>query len=324
MKTVLVTGGAGFIGSHICDRLIQLNYRVKCIDNLSNGSRDNIQHLIEHDNFHFHCMDINDLTADTLQDVDMICHQAAIGSVPKSIAMPEEYHKSNVTGFFHLINLAKNANIKRFVYASSSSVYGDDTTLPKQESKTGNALSPYAATKQMNESYANVFAKCYGMETIGLRYFNVFGPRQNPYGDYAAVIPKFILNALTGKVSTINGDGSFARDFTYIENVVNANVLALHTTDDNCFGTAFNIGAGGNTTILDLFHAIRMLSMQYVKMVDVVRHGPERKGDIPFSSADITKANKYLNYIPSIDIHEGLKNTIEYFNENKFDSAISE
>lgn len=302
---VLVTGGAGFIGSHICDKLIELNYQVVCVDNLSNGSMDNIKHLLSNSNFKFYELDINELSSAFFKDIDVVCHQAAVGSVPRSIAQPELYQKSNVNGFFNILDKCKERGIK-VIYASSSSVYGDDTTLPKIESNTGKALSPYAATKQINELQAGVFSSVYNMTTIGLRYFNVFGPRQNPNGDYAAVIPKFINLICNSEAPVINGDGSYSRDFTYIDNVVAANILAI---ESNIETNVFNIGAGGNTSINLLFDKIKKLLNSELNAV----YGPFRKGDIPHSFANIEKAKSLLNYNPSVDILQGLEKTVNYF-----------
>jgi UDP-N-acetylglucosamine 4-epimerase len=302
---VLVTGGAGFIGSHICDKLIELNYQVVCVDNLSNGSMDNIKHLLSNSNFKFYELDINELSSAFFKDIDVVCHQAAVGSVPRSIAQPELYQKSNVNGFFNILDKCKERGIK-VIYASSSSVYGDDTTLPKIESSTGKALSPYAATKQINELQAGVFSSVYNMTTIGLRYFNVFGPRQNPNGDYAAVIPKFINLICNNEAPVINGDGSYSRDFTYIDNVVAANILAIESDIET---NVFNIGAGGNTSINLLFDEIKKLLNSELNAA----YGPFRKGDIPHSFANIEKAKSLLNYNPSVDILQGLEKTVNYF-----------
>ena len=302
---VLVTGGAGFIGSHICDKLIELNHQVACVDNLSNGSMDNIKHLLSNSNFKFYELDINELSGSFFKDIDVVCHQAAIGSVPRSIAQPELYQKSNVNGFFNILNKCKERGIK-VIYASSSSVYGDDDTLPKIESSTGDALSPYAATKQINELQAGVFSTVYNMTTIGLRYFNVFGPRQNPNGDYAAVIPKFISLICNNERPVINGDGSYSRDFTYIDNVVAANILAIESDIET---NVFNIGAGGNTSIKVLFSEIKQLLKSDIE----AEYGPFRKGDIPHSFANIEKAKSLLNYNPSVNILQGLEKTVNYF-----------
>lgn len=308
---VLVTGGAGFIGSHICHKLIDLGYEVACVDNLSTGKIENISDLLTLDKFKFYHEDVLELNEfhEAITNVSMICHQAAMGSVPRSIAQPELYHHNNVNMFYHLLEIARIKNIKRFVYASSSSVYGDDKYLPKSEERLGNVLSPYAVTKRINELYAKTYYTCYGMETIGLRYFNVFGPNQNPYGDYAAVIPKFITILLSGQSPIINGDGSYGRDFTYIENAVQANILALTTDNVECFGEEFNIGAGGMTTIKQLYNSIKTITKSTGKAI----YGPFRAGDIPMSIASVDKARRLLKYTPTVEISNGLKRTIEYF-----------
>lgn len=310
MKTVMITGGAGFIGSHICDRLILMGYQVKCVDNFCNGRIENIEHLLSNKNFELIDCDINVLGSEHFTNVDMVCHQAAIGSVPRSIKEPDLYQESNINGFFHVLDLARKSGIKRFVYASSSSVYGTDTTLPKVEHSTGDGLSPYAVSKQINELQAKNFSLVYGMETVGLRYFNVFGPRQKPDGDYAAVIPKFIKCLLDGISPTINGDGTYARDFTYVDNVVMANVLALEQSLRSNFNV-LNIGAGKKTNIADLY---RMISENINPEIKAT-NGPERMGDIPYSYANINLAKEILGYIPITHVTEGLNRTIKYFKE---------
>lgn len=311
---ILVTGGAGFIGSHICEKLLNLGYSVNCVDNLSNGKMENIENLLEHPKFRFFQKDVLELSEhDTEMGVDAICHQAAIGSVPKSILHPDLYQKNNIDAFFHLLEIARIKNIKRFVYASSSSVYGDNSKLPKKEKYIGNALSPYAATKQINEIQAKTYNIVYQLETIGLRYFNVFGPKQNPYGDYAAVVPKFVMEMLNNQSPTINGDGSYGRDFTYIDNVVQANILALTTKNTKCFGESFNIAFGELTTIKQLFLLIKSI----IKSDIEVLHRDFRKGDIPVSVADVSKAKKLLKYKPEINIHEGLENLVKFLKTKK-------
>ncbi len=308
---VLVTGGAGFIGSHISDYLLEKNYQVRVLDNLSNGNLDNIKHLQNNPNFEFMWGDITDLQTchNAVKGVDLVCHQAALGSVPRSIENPILSHKSNVDGYLNLLVAAKEAGIKRFVYASSSSVYGDSEILPKQEENIGNCLSPYAVTKRIDELYGKVFNKCYDMETIGLRYFNVFGPRQNPNGAYAAVIPKFISSLKNNKVCDINGDGNFSRDFTFVKNVVYANYLALTTNNTECFGDFFNIGAGGRITINDMYYSIAKCLSSNLKP----NYLPIRKGDIPHSNADVSKAKNMLNYDVLYNFDEGIKLTIDYY-----------
>ena len=315
-KRFLITGGCGFIGSNIVEYLLENNASfVRVIDNLSTGNKRNIEHLLDkYKNIEFMYGDITNIEVckKAVFGIDIICHQAALGSVPRSILDPLSSHLSNVNGFLNILISAKEAGIKRIVYASSSSVYGDHPVLPKVEENTGNLLSPYAATKKIDEIYGSVFTRCYGMECIGLRYFNVFGRRQDPNGAYAAVIPKFINLMKNGKSPTINGDGNYSRDFTYIDNVIQANILAMTTQNTESFGEAFNIGVEGQTTIYELFKIIKdelKLNMEPI-------FGPNRSGDIPHSNADISKARKILNYNPQILFKEGIIRTILYYNVN--------
>lgn len=312
-KQFLITGGCGFIGSNIVEHLLENKaFFVRVIDNLSTGNKRNIEHLLDkYSNLEFMYGDITniDVCRKAVSGIDVICHQAALGSVPRSMIDPLSSHLSNVNGFLNILISAKEAGIKRVVYASSSSVYGDHPVLPKVEENTGNLLSPYAATKKIDEIYGSVFTRCYGMECIGLRYFNVFGRRQDPNGAYAAVIPKFINLMKNGKSPTINGDGNFSRDFTYIDNVIQANVLAMTTTNTNSFGEAFNIGVEGQTTIYELFKIIKDELELDIEPI----FGPNRSGDIPHSNADISKARKILNYNPQIKFKEGIIKTIYYY-----------
>lgn len=314
MKTILVTGGAGFIGSNIVEYLLlNTNYNVKVIDNLITGKIKNLEPLINDkwkDRFEFIYGDICNLekVRKIMKGVNMVTHQAALGSVPRSINDPLSSHKSNVNGFLNVLIAANEEGIKKIVYASSSSVYGDNNTLPKIENNIGQVLSPYAATKKIDEIYANVFTKCYGMQCIGLRYFNVFGPRQDPNGAYAAVIPKFINLMKNNKPPTINGDGKFSRDFTYVENVVQANLKALETKDDNCFGQVFNIGAGGRVSLNQLVDILK----KELKYKGEIIYGENRAGDIPHSNADITKAKTYLSYEPKINFEKGIIKLLNY------------
>jgi UDP-N-acetylglucosamine 4-epimerase len=313
---VLVTGGCGFIGSNIVEYLVNKVKHVRILDNLITGKMENIQFLIDkHENVEFMYGDITNLETcrKAVKNIDLISHQAALGSVPRSIDDPLLSHMNNVNGFLNILLAAKENNIKRVVYASSSSVYGDHPVLPKVEENIGNLLSPYAATKAIDEIYAGVFSKCYNMECIGMRYFNVFGPRQDPHGAYAAVIPKFISLMKRGKQPTINGDGTFSRDFTYIENVVQANIKALTTKNESCFGKALNIGAGGQYTLLNL---IEVLQKELQNTIDPI-FGENRPGDIPHSNADISKAKEMLGYDPKISFKEGIKKYINYINVNK-------
>jgi UDP-N-acetylglucosamine 4-epimerase len=313
---LLITGGCGFIGSNITEYFLEnkLFESIVIIDNLSTGFMQNIQNLFDkYNNLKFIEGNIQDIEVcrNITKNIDAICHQAATGSVPRSINDPFFYHKNNVDGFYNLLIAAKENGCKRFVYASSSSVYGDNQSLPKIEDKTGNVLSPYAATKKINEIYANVFHKCYGMEIIGLRYFNVFGEKQNPNGEYAAVIPKFIDSVKNGKSPTIFGDGSFSRDFTYVKNIVQVNYLALTTTNQDCFGEVFNIGSGGRITINEIFYKICDIMGANI----TPNYQPNRKGDIPHSNASIEKAQNMLGYTPEYGFEEGLERTILYFSK---------
>jgi UDP-N-acetylglucosamine 4-epimerase len=315
---LLITGGCGFIGSNIAEYFLENNLfeSIIIIDNLSTGFIHNIQNLLDkYNNLEFMEANIQDIDIcrKITKNIDAICHQAATGSVPRSINDPFFYHKNNVDGFFNLLIAAKENGCRRFVYASSSSVYGDNESLPKIEEKTGNVLSPYAATKKINEIYANVFHKCYGIEIIGLRYFNVFGEKQNPNGEYAAVIPKFINFVKNGESPKIFGDGSFSRDFTYVKNVIHANYLALTTTNSECFGEIFNIGAGGRITINEIFYKICKIMGANI----TPNYQPNRKGDIPHSNASIEKAQNMLGYFPEIGFEEGLQRTIDYFSLKK-------
>jgi UDP-N-acetylglucosamine 4-epimerase len=310
---ILVTGGAGFIGSHIVEHFIKKNVKfIRILDNLSTGNKNNIQKFLDqYSNIEFMYGDISDINIckKAMKNIDIVSHQAAIGSVSKSIEDPLSSHIANVNGFLNILISAKENNIKRIVYASSSSVYGDNQDLPKCEDKIGNVLSPYASTKLIDEIYANLFSRCYGMECIGLRYFNVFGSRQNPNGAYAAVIPKFI-NSIKNNVSPqINGDGNFSRDFTYVDNIVFANILALSTTNKECYGQVFNIGTGGQISINDLFNIIKRELKSNVEPI----YGEERKGDIPHSNADISKAIFMLEYNPIVSFDEGIIKTINFY-----------
>ena len=307
---VLVTGGAGFIGSNIVETLLTNGVKfVRIMDNLKTGKMENIQVLLDkYENVEFLYGDISNLEdcRKAVKNIDIITNQAALGSVPRSVDDPLSSHIANVNGFLNILIAAKEQNIKRVVYASSSSVYGDHPVLPKVEENTGNVLSPYAATKAIDEIYAGVFTRCYNMECIGLRYFNIFGPRQDPNGAYAAVIPKFISLMKSGKQPVINGDGSFSRDFTYVENAVQANILALTTENEKCFGEAFNIGAGGQTSLLEL---IEVLQKELKTDIEPI-FGPNRPGDIPHSNADISKAKNMVGYDPKISFEEGMKKYI--------------
>ncbi len=310
--SILISGGAGFIGSNLVEYLL-LNgaKKVRVFDNLSNGFERNIEPFRSNPAYEFMEGDITNLAdcEKACAGIDLISHQAALGSVPRSIKNPLATSAANTTGFLNMLLSARDAGVKRFIYASSSSVYGDSIASPKTETALGNPLSPYAVSKLTNELYASVFAMHYGMEVIGLRYFNVFGPRQDPNGPYAAAIPLFMNSMLFGKDAVIYGDGTQTRDFTFVENAVQANVRALFTTNVEAFNKVYNVAVGESVTVNDLFREIGEISgnpksPQYV---------PERKGDIRNSLADISMAKKLLGYDPNYQIHEGLKHTIEWF-----------
>ena len=315
-KKVVITGGAGFIGSNLIDVLITQNNHVICLDNLATGHLKNIEKHFNNPNFKFIEGDIRDLDTclQASAGVDIILHQAALGSVPRSINNPMLTNDVNISGFLNMLWAAKEHKVKRFVYAASSSTYGDHPTLPKQEAIIGNPLSPYAVTKYVNELYASVFAKTYGVETIGLRYFNVFGPKQDPHGAYAAVIPKFINLILKGESPTINGTGEHSRDFTYIDNVVQINQLAALTNNEHAINTVYNVACGENTNLNQLFAAIKEgLNKQGFNTDVVVNYGDERMGDVKHSLASIEKAEKLLGYKPKVMFNEGIDLTLGYY-----------
>ena len=311
--SILVTGGAGFIGSNIVEYLVKHNVKlVRILDNLSTGKYENIKEFVNLDNVEFINGDMTDFDTclKVLDGINVVSHQAALGSVPRSVDNPIASNFNNVNGTLNLLWACKKLGIKRFIYASSSSVYGDDKKLPKTEESTGNPLSPYAVTKCVGESYAKVFTDLFGMECIGLRYFNVFGPKQDPKGAYAAVIPKFIDLLKNGKRVTINGDGSFSRDFTYVDNVVYGNMLAmLHTGNDEVYGKAYNIGTGGRITLIELYNAIKKAIGTDLEPI----FGSIRKGDIPHSNASVSLAVEKLNYKPLVNFKSGIEKTIKYF-----------
>jgi len=314
---------AGFIGSNLAETLLKLNQKVISLDNFSTGHRYNLEHIensvsIEQwKNFTFVEGDVSNYNTckSIAKDVDIILHQAALGSVPRSIDDPLNSNNSNVTGFLNMLTAAKENGVKRFVYASSSSVYGDSKELPKVEERTGKLLSPYAVTKYVNELYAGVFHQCYGMETIGLRYFNVFGKRQDPNGAYAAVIPKWIGQMLEGKAVYINGDGETSRDFTYIDNVVQANILAGTTKNEKAFGEAFNTAAAGRETLNNLYKAI--VDRLATELPEMVIKSPIykdfRAGDIRHSNANIDKIEKMMGYKPTHTLEEGLQESLAWY-----------
>lgn len=308
----LITGGAGFIGSHLTAYLLHHGAKkVRVLDNLATGFKRNIEPFLNQPHFEFMEGDIRDpeTCARACIGMDYVTHQAALGSVPRSIKDPQSTHAVNSTGFLNMLVAARDAKVKRFVYASSSSVYGDHPTLPKVESETGRLLSPYAVSKKTNELYAGVFSETYRMQIIGLRYFNVFGPNQSPEGPYAAVIPLFMQSALTGVSPKIDGDGGQTRDFTYVENAVQANIRAFFSTHPEATGKVYNVAVGERVSVLQLFNTIAELTKSNVKP----EHRDSRPGDIRDSLADISLARTYLGYEPQVKINEGLRQTLDWF-----------
>lgn len=308
----LVTGGAGFIGSNICEALVNMGYTVRCLDNLSTGKYENIEPLVGKDNFTFIKGDIRELDTcmEATKGVDYVMNQAAWGSVPRSIEMPLLYEEINIRGTLNMMEASRQNGVKKFVYASSSSVYGNTPTLPKKEGQEGKVISPYALTKKVDEEYGRLYKELYGLDTYGLRYFNVFGRRQDPNGMYAAVIPKFIKQLLHGEVPTINGDGKQSRDFTYIDNVIEGNLRACKASSDAA-GQAFNIGAGGRVYLIDIYYDLCKALRKDVEPV----FGPARKGDVRDSNADITKARELLGYDPEYDFAKGITLAIDWYKE---------
>ena len=309
----LVTGGAGFIGSNICEALLDMGYKVRCLDNLSTGHIENIQPLMENKNFTFIEDDIRDLDAcmKATEGVTYVLNEAAWGSVPRSIEMPLLYEEINIRGTLNMMEASRQNGVKKFVYASSSSVYGDSTILPKKEGQEGNVLSPYALTKKVDEEYGKLYKKLYGLDTYGLRYFNVFGRRQDPNGAYAAVIPKFLKQLMNGETPTINGDGKQSRDFTYVDNVIEGNLRACLASSEAA-GEAYNIGVGGREYLIDVYHHLTDALGLDVEP----NYGPARKGDIRDSNADISKARQNLGYDPSYDFKAGIELAINWYKEN--------
>lgn len=319
-KKILVTGGAGFIGSNLCETLLKKNNTVICLDNFATGKRENLTKCLQNKNFTLIEGDIRNLgdCRKAVEGVDYVLHQAALGSVPRSIKDPIISNDVNVSGFLNMLTVARDAEVKRFVYAASSSTYGDSKGLPKVEEVIGKPLSPYAITKYVNELYADVFSKTYGIETIGLRYFNVFGRKQDPNGAYAAVIPKFVGQFMKGESPTINGDGNYSRDFTYIDNVIQANLLSLITEKPEAVNTVYNVAFGDRNTLNDLVGFIKDYLSEFdssIKNIEV-NHGPNRVGDIPHSLASVEKAKKLLNYNPQYSLQQGLKEAIKWYWEN--------
>lgn len=319
---VLVTGGAGFIGSNLCEYLLAHNYKVVCLDNFATGKIENLLPLLNRylDTFKLIVGDIRDLSdcQKAVVGVNYILHEAALGSVPRSIKDPATTNTVNIGGFLNMLIAARDAGVKRFMYAASSSTYGDSQSLPKVEDVIGRPLSPYAVTKYVNELYADVFARTYGMECIGLRYFNVFGRRQDPFGAYAAVIPLFVKKLMAHESPMINGDGEYSRDFTYIDNVIQMNMLAMTTTNPDAVNQVYNTAFGERTTLNQLVNYLKEYLSEFdPKIADVeILHGPNRQGDIPHSLACIDKARKLLGYIPEYSMRDGLKEAVKWYWHN--------
>ena len=309
----LVTGGAGFIGSNLCEAILDMGYRVRCLDDLSTGSMKNVEQFLGREGYTFIQGDIKDLDTcmKACEGVDYVLNQAAWGSVPRSIEMPLFYCKNNIEGTLNMMEAARQCGVKKFVYASSSSVYGDEPNLPKTEGREGNLLSPYALTKRCDEEWGKLYTKLYGLDTYGLRYFNVFGRRQNPDGAYAAVIPKFLKQLLNGETPTINGDGRQSRDFTYIDNVIEANLKACLASSEAA-GEAYNIAYGGREYLIDIYYGLT----EALGVKIEPNFGPDRKGDIKHSNADISKARRLLGYDPEYSFQDGIQLAIAWYKEN--------
>ena len=317
---LLITGAAGFIGSNLTEYMLDKGYTVVGLDNYATGFAHNLKPFLAHPNFSFIEGDIRDFDCclKATKDVDHVLHQAALGSVPRSLLDPITSNEVNVNGFLNMLEASKQNKVKRFVYAASSSTYGDSKGLPKVEDKIGKPLSPYAITKYVNELYAEIYANTFGLETIGLRYFNVFGRRQDPDGAYAAVIPKFIAQFIKGESPQINGDGSFSRDFTYIDNVIQMNHLAMLTTNPKAVNQVYNTAVGERITILEMTELIRESLSKFDSSISniSIKFGPDRKGDIPHSQASIEKAKRLLNYNPTHNFQKGLKESLTWYHNN--------
>ncbi len=319
-KNVLVTGGAGFIGSNLCEALLQNNNTVTCLDNFITGNKKNISSHLENPKFKLIEGDIRDLKdcEAAVKGNEIVLHQAALGSVPRSIADPSTTNEININGFLNMLIATQNEGIKRFVYAASSSTYGDSKELPKIEENIGMPLSPYAVTKYVNELYAHVFSNLHGLETIGLRYFNVFGRKQDPNGAYAAAIPKFIKAFMNHESPKINGDGSQTRDFTYIDNVIQANLLAGSTNNKEALNKVYNIACGDQSILIELVEKLRTLLSSFDPKIKEIKinHGPERVGDVKYSLASIEKAKTLIQYNPTHDVNKGLEEAIQWYWDN--------
>lgn len=309
----LVTGAAGFIGSNLCEAILDMGYRVRALDDLSTGKQENVDMFSENSNYEFMLGDIKELDVcmKACEGVDYVLNQAAWGSVPRSIEMPLFYCANNIQGTLNMLEAARQKNVKKFVYASSSSVYGDEPILPKKEGREGNLLSPYAVTKRCDEEWAKQYSRHYGLDTYGMRYFNVFGRRQDPDGAYAAVIPKFLKLLINGETPTINGDGKQSRDFTYIENVIEANLKACLASSEAA-GQAYNIAYGGREYLIDIYNALTKALGVDIKP----QFGPDRVGDIKHSNADISKAKELLGYDPDWNFEMGIEAAIEWYKNN--------
>ncbi|OBP50153.1 Vi polysaccharide biosynthesis protein VipB/TviC [Riemerella anatipestifer] len=316
-RKILITGGAGFIGSNLTEHFLSKNYQVRVLDNFSTGHKYNIEPFFKNEKFELLEGDIRNLETcnESCEGVDYVLHQAALGSVPRSIENPITSNEVNVSGFLNMLVAARDAKVKRFVYAASSSTYGDSKSLPKVEEVIGKPLSPYAITKYVNELYADVFSKTYGLECIGLRYFNVFGRRQDPKGAYAAVIPKFVIQLMNYQSPTINGDGTYSRDFTYIDNVIQMNELAMLTDNPEAVNTVYNTAVGDRTTIKQMAELLKKYLSKYDEKIAAVEilHGPNRLGDIPHSLASIDKAKENLGYAPTHIFEQGLEEAVDWY-----------
>lgn len=319
-KSILITGGAGFIGSNLCEYFLSKGYYVTCLDNFATGHHDNLKTCITYDKFNLIEGDIRDLATchTAVQGADYVLHQAALGSVPRSINDPITTNEVNISGFLNMLVASRDAKVKRFIYAASSSTYGDSEALPKVEDTIGKPLSPYAITKYVNELYAEIFSKTYGLETIGLRYFNVFGRKQDPNGAYAAVIPKFVMQLMQYESPVINGDGNYSRDFTYIDNVIQMNELAMLTENKNALNTVFNTAFGDRNSLNDLVHYLKKYLSEFDEKINEVPviYGNNRIGDIPHSLASIEKAKNLLKYNPKFSMQDGLKEAVTWYWNN--------
>jgi len=319
-KKILVTGGAGFIGSNLCEALLEKGNKVICLDNFATGKRENLEQLLKNTNFTLIEGDIRKLKdcLKATKEIDYVLHQAALGSVPRSIKDPITSNDVNVSGFLNMLVAARDNGVKRFVYAASSSTYGDSESMPKVEDIIGKPLSPYAITKYVNELYADIFSKTYGLETIGLRYFNVFGRKQDPNGAYAAVIPKFVSQLMKGESPVINGDGDYSRDFTYIDNVIQANLLSLVTINEKAINTVYNVAYGDRNTLDDLMGYLKEYLSEFDSKISNVKviYGPNRSGDIPHSHASVDKAKELLKYNPQFTLQKGLKEAVKWYWRN--------